>query len=225
MRTMRKISFLHKSALVSLVLLAVISSFSCSQAAPKLLAVSLKLVYRQSGSAIVERLSCFALAEDEDGFADIEELRLVNDRAQLYWTLTSSDWLSVVKTGDTWVGSHSISMPEGMRFPRGQYRVVLVDKGGEKAERTVSFDAPVVSARSFPNLSIAGGSYSVSSSYPKNLLVVYGASGALLRSVELPARSGKIAELGLGPNARSVALWAEDEESSIAAFTEAVTIE
>jgi hypothetical protein len=222
---MRKISFLYKSALGALLLLAMIASFSCSQAAPKLLAVSLKLVYRQSALSIVERLSCFVLAEDEDGFADIEELRLVNDRAQLYWTLTSSDWLSVVKTGDTWVGSHSISMPEGMRFPRGQYRVVLVDKGGEKTERTVSFDPPAVSARAFPNLSISGGSYSVSSSYPKNLLVVYSASGALLRSVELPARSGKVAELGLGPNVRSVALWAEDEASSVAAFTEPVTVE
>jgi hypothetical protein len=207
-----------------LALLAVLALDSCSQAAPRLVAVSLRLVYYRTGAAVSERLSCFVLADDDDGEADLEELRIINDRAQLYWTLKSSDWLSVVKTGQTWFGSHAISMPEGMRFPRGTYRIVLVDKGGERNERTVAFEAPIVSERPFPTLSIEDGSYIVTSNYPKNLLVTYGASGAILRSLELTARSGKIADLSLGPNVHSIALWAEDEGSSVAAFTQSVTI-
>lgn len=208
-----------------LTLLAMVPLASCSQAAPRLVAVSLKLIYRQSGSAYVERLSCFAFAEDEDGEADLEELRIVNDRAQLYWTLTSQDWISVVKTGQTWFGSHALSMPEGSKFPRGAYRIVLLDKGGERSERSVSFEAPVASARPFPSLSFSEGSYSVSSAYPKNLLVIYAASGSVLRSIELTAKAGKVADLAIGSGARSAALWAEDEATSVAAFTEPVPLE
>ncbi len=207
------------SALVCCVALA-----SCSQAEPRIIAVSLKLVYRQVGSATVERLSCFVFAEDDDGEADLEELRLVNDRSQLFWKLTSSDWISVVKTGQTWFGSHAISMPEGMKFPRGAYRIVLLDKGGERNERSLSFDAPLSSERPFPTLTFSSESYAVSSAYPKNLLVAYGASGAVLRTLELTGKTGKLADLSLGPNVSSVALWAEDEASSVAAFTEAVPI-
>jgi hypothetical protein len=204
--------------------LAVAALASCSQAAPRLVAVSFKLIYRQSGPSYVERLSCFAFAEDEDGDADLEELRIVNDRAQLYWQLTSQDWISVVKTGQTWFGSHTLSMPDGGKIPRGVYRIVLLDKGGERDERTMSFEAPLASERPFPSLSFIEGRFAVSSAYPKNLLVVYGASGTVLRSVELSAKSGAIADLSLGQTARSAALWAEDEAGSVAVLTDPVPL-
>ncbi len=223
MRTMGKaLPRLFARVFVSLALAALAS---CSQTAPRLVAVSLKLVYRQSGASYVERLSCFAFAEDEDGEADLEELRIVNDRSQLYWKVTSQDWVSLVKTGQTWIGSHSLSMPEGGTIPRGTYRIVLLDKGGERDERAVSFEAPLASARPFPSLSFSGGAYAVSSSYPKNLLVVYDASGTVLRNIDLSVKTGKVADLSLGQSARSAALWAEDEASSVAVLTDPIPLE
>lgn len=219
---MGKVSFRPLFCVSSLIIIAALAS--CSQAKPRIIGVSLKLVYRQMGAAPVERLSCFVFAEDDDGDADLEELRLVNDRSQLYWTLTSSDWITVVKTGQTWFGSHAISMPEGMKFPRGSYRLVLVDKGGERDERALSFDAPSKSERPFPALAFSSGSYAVSSAYPKNLLIAYGASGAVLRTLELTEKEGKLADLSLGPNVVTVALWAEDEAGSVAAFTDPIPI-
>ncbi|OHE65120.1 MAG: hypothetical protein A2Y36_18845, partial [Treponema sp. GWA1_62_8] len=188
---------------------------ACSQAVPSIQFATLRLVYRPSSSEGSERLSFFVLATDDDGFVDLEELYLVNDRSQLYWKLTADDWLVAERSGQTWVGSHSISMSDGGAFPRGVYRALLVDKGGDRAERSLTMDAPVRASRPFPTLNVADGAYRVQSDYPKNLLVAYDASGAAVRNVPLKTKDGKLADLALGSSIRSVALWAEDEASGV----------
>ncbi|MFA6505101.1 MAG: hypothetical protein WCT14_03325 [Treponemataceae bacterium] len=195
--------------------------FSCSHAAPRLDSVSLRLVYRAAG---VERLSFFALVADEDGFLDLDALHLLNNSSQLYWSLSAKDWLKVERTGETWIGSHTIAMADDAKFPRGAYRAVLVDKGGDRIERTVAFDPPLASARRFPSLSGTKGRYRVISEYPKNVIVGYDSSGAQSRTVQLKAKEGLLSELELGPAIQSIALWAEDEESRVAALTDPVSI-
>lgn len=208
-------------------LLAVCTAlFSCSQAAPRLDSVSLRLVYRAGGggTGVVERLSFFALVSDEDGILDLDALHLLNDSSQLYWSLSAKDWLKVEKSGETWIGSHSLSMNDGVPFPRGVYRAVLVDKGGERAERTVSFSPPAEPARRYPSFSAAKGRYRVVSEYPKNSVVAYDASGAIARTVALKNKEGALSELDLGPAVQSLAVWAEDEESRTAALTDPLSL-
>lgn len=190
---------------------------ACSQSAPRLDSVSLRLTYRSGG---VERLSFFALASDDDGILDLEELHLLHDRSQLYWSLSASDWLRAERTGETWIGSHSIAMPDDAPFPRGSYRAVLVDKGGSRAERSVGFDPPAAAARAFPSLSIAAGRYRIASAYPKNSIVAYDASMAVAKTVVPKASEGPISELGLASTARFIALWAEDDERMVGALTD-----
>jgi hypothetical protein len=204
-----------------LFVLAAASALSCSQSAPRIDSAFLRLTYRQGG---VEGLSFFVLAADEDGSLDLEELHLLNDRAQLYWTLTAKDWITEERVGETWIGTHSLTMPDGEKFPRGPYRIVLADKGGDRAERTISLDPPLSPARAFPSFSAAGGRYRVSSSYPANSIVAYDEAGAAVRTVVLQAREGRIADLDLGPTARSIALWAVDEESGVAALTDPMSL-
>lgn len=203
-----------------LLLLAAALSSSCSQAAPRISSLSVRLVYRWVDGRAAERLSLFVYGADEDGEADLEELHLLNDEAELHWAMGSGDWVSVERSGDTWIGAHSLAMPAGDQFPRGSYRVVLVDKGGLRAERVFSLDQDRTPRRPFPTLSIAKGRYRAASSYPKNSLVVYDASGAALRTVPLKAAEGAVSELGLPQGARSVALWAEDEGTLTAALAE-----
>ncbi len=203
----------------ALLCLSAAAIISCSQSAPRIDSVSLRLTYRADGA---ERLSFFALAADDDGLLDLEELHLLNDRAQLYWTLRSDDWLEVDRSGETWVGSHSIAMPDDAGFPRGIYRAVLVDKGGSRAERTVSFEAPAKSARPFPLLSIASGRYRAVSAYPSNTIVAYDQTGSRVKTVALKRLEGPLTDLALPGAAASIALWAEDGESGVGAITDAV---
>lgn len=196
-------------------------SVSCSQSAPRIDSASLRLTYRQGG---VERLTFFVLAADEDGTLDLEELHLLNDRAQLYWTLTSKDWIVAERLGETWIGTHAIEMSDRGKFPRGPYRIVLVDKGGDRAERMISLDPPIVPERAFPTLSAEGGLYRIFSTYPVNSIVAYDEAGVSVKTVVLKAREGRMADLELGPAARSIALWAEDDESGVAALTDSMSL-
>jgi hypothetical protein len=93
--------------------------------------------------------------------------------------VTSKDWIVVEQSGETWIGSHGISMPDGASFPRGAYRAVLVDKGGDRAEREIFFDPPAAARRQFPSLAVSDGRYRVVSTYQKNSMVAYDVSARI----------------------------------------------
>lgn len=193
----------------------------CSQSEPRIQAATLRLVYGGAGEGPEERFTFMVAPEDDDGIEDLAELHLVHDREQLYWTLEEGDWIRAEQGGRTWIGSHGIAMPDGAALPRGGYRAVLVDKSGARTERILGFDAPVQPRYPFPSLSIEGERYRVSSEYPKNLLVLYDVQGGRLRTVNLAEKSGTLQQLNLPQAARSAALWAEDDERQVAAFTSA----
>jgi hypothetical protein len=197
--------------------------FSCSQSEPEIKYGSLELVYYENGGNPVERLSLFILPSDSDGIEDLDELWLYHDWEGLSWRLTSDDWIRQTVNGQIWIGSRAIAMEDGSSLPRGQYRAVLTDKGGEKTERLLTFDAS--ETRLFPSFSVTGGRYRIESAYPRQTLVVYDNEGSYLISVEPPATEGEIGALGLPSQARSLALWASDPEHSVSAFTDVVPID
>jgi hypothetical protein len=211
-------------AAVGLVL-AVLSAGACSAAPPRLFSTSLRLVYKPgTDGSPRESLSFFALASDDDGTVDLEELYLISDKAQLYWRLTAEDWIKVDQGSQVWIGSHAVAMPTGEILPRGTYRAVLIDKGGDRAERSLALTAPEQAERGFPSFSVNSGRYVVASAYPKNSLVVYDAAGNQIRNQPLAALSGDLAALNLGAAAKSAALWAEDPAQAVAAFTDPVPL-
>jgi len=198
------------------VLFAVIS---CSRTEPKISFGFIELVYYQDKEKPLERFSFFIIPEDEEGIENLEDLYLYHDRDQLRWHIKSNDWVSYTHEGKTWIGSRSISIGEDENLPRGQFRAVLVNKGGEKSERNFTFDAPVDPRFPFPTLQISGGRYTVESAYPSNRLLCYDEQGNHIFSVKLASLNGSVNDLGIPSQARTAALWAEDTQY----FTSAIT--
>ena len=194
---------------------------SCSNSKPEITFGFIQLVLYQGETQPEEKYSFFILAEDEDGFENLEELYLYHDKQQLRWHIKSDEWTSYVQDGKNWIGSRSISMNEG-NLPRGVYRAVLVNKGGEKGERSFTYDAD---ARfPFPEFEIEEGYYTVKSQWPSNRLVCYDRTGNYSSTIELPALFGSVSQLNLPSTVRSAALWAEDSSRFCSAFTNAVPV-
>ena len=197
---------------------------SCSRSEPQISYGFISLVYYQEKDEIRERFSFFIIPEDEDGLDNLEELLLYNDREQLRWKLTKDDWMSFVQGERTWIGSWSLAIDGDEGFPRGLYRAVLINKGGEKSQKNFSFDAPEESRFPFPSLEIKDSLYTIISSYPDNRLVCYDAQGNFISTAEITLFSGNIRELNLPAEVQLVSLWAEDPGYFTSAFTEAASL-
>ena len=198
--------------------------FSCSRAEPTILYGFIESVYYPGTNKPTERYSFFILPEDDDGIENLSELYLYHDKEGLRWLIKSEDWIQHTEDDKTWIGSRAIAMFEDAPLPRGQYRAVLVNKGGEKTERNFTFDGPQDSPHLFPFLSINNGLYRVDSSYPVNSLICYDQQGTAIQTLALTQNEGNIRDLRLSSNARSIALWAEDPGYRSSALTEAVAL-
>ena len=208
----------------SLLLFAVLIFLSCSRTEPAIEYGFISLVYYQDKDKIRERFSFFIIANDDDGFENLDELYLFHDFEQLSWKMQSVDWMTFNQNETHWIGSRSLALEGDETLPRGQFRAVLVNKGGEKTKRNLIFDAPEESRFPFPTLEISGGVYTINSLYPQNRFICYDAAGTYLSTVELPALSGNVSSLNFPSGARSAALWAEDPMYWTSALTEAASL-
>jgi hypothetical protein len=197
---------------------------SCSRSEPRIPFGFIELVYYQENEAPLERFSFFVISEDDDGLENLAELRLHHDREGLRWTLKPDDWVSYENEGQIWIGSRSIGMAGNDTLPRGQYRAVLVNKGGEKTERTFTFDAPEYSRFPFPYLVVTEGRYRFDSQYPENKFICYDAQGNFVKTLPLENSAGSVSELDIPSSVRTIALWAEDGEYFTSAMTDVVPI-
>ena len=201
--------------------LIIAMSVSCTNTKPEITYGFLQLVLYQGDSGPVEHFSFFIIPEDDDGIDNLDELYLYHDREQLRWQIKSSEWVSYIQDGSTWIGTRSISN-RGGTLPRGMYRAVLVNKGGERAERNFTYDGSV--RFPFPALEINEGNYTARSEWPANSLICYDRSGSYVSTVPLPSLSGEVSQLGLPSNVISVALWSEDEANLCSALTNVVSV-
>ncbi|MDR3162178.1 MAG: hypothetical protein LBU28_11285 [Spirochaetaceae bacterium] len=197
---------------------------SCTRAAPQIAYGFIQLVYYQTSGQIEERFSFFVLPDDEDGLEDLRELYLYHDKEGLAWSISADEWIIYEEDGKTWIGSRGITMLGGGVLPRGQYRAVLMDKGGEKSERSFSFDAPEKPRFPFPRLTLAQGQYQLESQYPQNYFICYDRQGEVITTLRVTNSMGVLGDLGLPSNTGAVSLWAEDEEYMTSAYTEPLAI-
>jgi hypothetical protein len=198
--------------------------FSCSGSEPKISYGFMELVFYQEKDRPEEHFSFFIIPEDDDGIENIAELYLYHDKEQLRWTILPEDWVILEQDGKTWIGSRAIAAGDAGTLPRGLYRAVLVNKGGEKSERSFTFDAPEENRFPFPSLTIENGEYRVSSSYPVNRFICYDEQGNVLSTLTVPALLGRVAEMDIPSNAKTVSLWAEDTDFFTSALTDVVQI-
>ncbi|MDR2397677.1 MAG: hypothetical protein LBD74_02830, partial [Spirochaetaceae bacterium] len=158
-----------------LVVLAVLGS--CSRSEPRIPYGVMQLVYYQGPVRPEERFSFFVIVEDDDGIENLDELYLYHDREGLRWSLSAEDWISYEEGEQTWIGSRAIAMAGDDALPRGQYRAVLINKGGERTERTFSFDAPAEPRHPFPHIAMQAEEYAIESQYPEHFLLCYDETG------------------------------------------------
>jgi len=209
--------FLFFAALV----FALFSAVSCTNSKPEITFGFLQLVLYQTENGPREQFSFFIIPEDEDGIENLDELYLYHDREQLRWRIKSGEWITHTQDDRTWIGTRSIAIPDG-GLPRGLYRAVLVNKGGESAERTFTFDSSV--RYTFPEIEIKDGVYTVKSNWPVNRLLCYDRSGNYLASIRLPSLEGNVSDLNIPSDASTAALWTEDEDNNTSAFTNVVSV-
>jgi hypothetical protein len=212
------------SALSGFVFFLLFGFASCSRSAPAIEFSTISLNYIEGDSAPLLALSFFVLANDDDGYDDLAELRLYNDYDGLLWSFTPETWMRYDEAGNTWLGSRKIAMADGEVFPSGQYRAVLIDKGGERMERVFGFEVPSIPRYPFPKLTVADGNYTIDSEYPDSYFLCYSTDGSYRNSVKLESKTGSIASLRLGSDVLSVALWAHDSIHSTSALTKMTPI-
>jgi hypothetical protein len=199
--------------------------FSCSRGEPEILFGFMELVYYPGEEKPEERYTFFILPEDDDGIENLAELQLYHDREGLRWNISSDDWVSYEDgEGKTWIGSRSVAMLDNEILPRGRYRAALINKGGERAERSFTFDTPEDPPYPFPFFFIDQGMYRVDSRYPVHRLICYDQQGNIVETKVLSSLEGSLEELGIPGSGRSAALWAEDPEYHVSALTEAVSL-
>lgn len=112
---------------------------ACSGKPPEIQRVfwQINLIDDREQNLVYPALSLFLQADDPDGFEDLEEIYLINDEEELFWRLDSTSWQKSGSEDEIWIGSNSISMPGGSPLPGGEYRVMLLDVGGDAAEQTI----------------------------------------------------------------------------------------
>jgi hypothetical protein len=217
-KTMKKM----KEKMLFMVLLPIIAS--CSRTEPRIAFGFMELVYYPGETRPLERFSFFVIPEDDDGIENLGELYLYNDHEGLRWLVTSDDWVKIENEGQTWIGSRGITMPGGETLPRGRYRAVLINKGGERTERSFTFDAPEDPRFPYPGFTVGDGQYRVDSRYPVNRLICYNQEGNPTQTIVLQSLEGSLADLNLPNSVRAAALWAEDPEYRCSALTPAVSV-
>jgi len=194
---------------------------SCTRTEPQISFGFIKLVLYQGEETPQEHFSFFIIPSDDDGFENLDELYLYHDKEQLRWRIKNDEWIRHTHDGREWIGTRSITTNEGS-LPRGVFRAVLVNKGGESTERNITYDG---SARyPFPELEITRGEYTVKSEWPVNNLVCYDNSGNHVGTFRLQTLTGSTSQLRLPSSARTAALWAEDEANFCSAFTDVVPL-
>ena len=217
--------FFYRLLTFPIVILLVLTGFiSCSKSEPRILYGFIDHVYYQGNDKPAERYSFFALAEDDDGIENLSELCLYHDLEGLRWIIGYEDWIQYEEEGKTWIGSRNIAMPDDLPLPRGQFRAVLINKGGERTEKRFVFDAPEAPPFPFPFFSISNGVYRIDSRYPFNRLICYDQQGKTVQTQAITDIQGNIRDLRLPNTIRTVALWAEDPEMHVSALTEAVSL-
>jgi hypothetical protein len=206
--------------------LCLFSLVACSRSAPRIPYGAMELVYYQGEGAAppVERFSFFVMAEDDDGVENLETFSIYHDQEGLRWDLSFEDWVSLEDQGNTWIGSRAIAMPGNESLPRGQYRAVLVNKGGERTSRALSFDAPTEPRHAFPQFSIADGNYRVTSTYPEHFFICYDGEGNAVNTIPVESKEDSVEALRLPSGVRAIALWAKDAEYHSSALTDLVPL-
>jgi hypothetical protein len=179
-------------------LLSVGLTASCAGKPPEIQRVLWQetLVDDREQGARYTSLSLFVKPDDPDGFDDLAELYLIDDAGELFWRLDPDSWQKS-GTGEPWIGSGGLGLPDGSPFPAGEYRLLLRDLGGESAEQTLRLPSvsPAELEGLLPRVEVREGEIRVQGKVLARQLWLYDARGAFLNIRPLSGSRLPVAEL------------------------------
>ena len=160
--------------------------FTCTGEPPEITRVfwQLNVVEDREQNLTYQSLSLFVKPNDPDGFDDIDDMYLINDEQEMFWRLDAERWSQSGTDAETWIGSNSLTMPDGASFPAGEYRILLRDVGGDSAEQKIRLQliSSKEARRYLPEVTVGNGQIRVSGEAASYQLWVYDTSGRYLTS-------------------------------------------
>ncbi len=160
---------------------------ACSPSKPAILQNFSQLNYTwdRSWDSAQETLTVFIHPENKDGLEQLDALYIVNDEAELYWTLGGETWTRIERPGETWLGANLLRLPGSKVLPRGNYRILLTTRSGEKERASFTIDSPSITTYpgTWPQVSVVAGEVFVSQAPANYVVWVYGTEGRLLTQI------------------------------------------
>lgn len=201
--------FINRYKIMLIIIIITGFIISCSGSIPQIgqIVWQVNFLKEPSDTQVVQALSLFILVEDEDGITDIDSVYIIHDELELFWKLTPETWSQKNISSKNWIGSNNISMNDNSNLPSGKYRILVLDKAGERDTLQINISSNILvfdNKISFPNLQI-GSDIVIKSDFSENTLRIYDNSMALLKNLKI--EKGKISRSIIENDTKSKAHW------------------
>lgn len=187
---------------IPLILLILLLLHSCAGEPPEIIQTlgQRNFVKDPITGNITEYFSLLIQANDSDGLEDLVEIYLIQDEEEIFFRIDSENWIKKEKDGEFWLGSNGFTMPDRRSIPSGLYRVLLLDKSGERDEKEIYLFPAETKGIKFPSVRISEETISISDSQEALLLLVYDSVNNFLGSQDLGTNPLPLSSLpgGLG---------------------------
>jgi hypothetical protein len=166
---------------------------ACSDNPPEIGDVQWQVILFQNRllGATYQKLSVFVRGSDKDGQTDLEALHIINDDAQLYWSLQSDRWEKATIRGSEWFGSNGLTLPGGRPLPIGTYRILLEDLSGKIAQSQIYIKRDNIETANaqFPGVDFIDNRIQVGGNFIDPEIWVYDSNDQFLFRVTLTEKS------------------------------------
>jgi len=211
--------FINRYKIMLITIIIAVVMISCSGSVPQIGQVvwQINFLKESSEKQLVQALSLFILVEDEDGLADIDSVFIIHDESELFWKLTPQTWSKKIINNKNWIGSNKISMNDNSNLPSGKYRILVLDKAGERDSLQINISSNMLVIDNnilFPEL-FPGTDIVIRSDFSENTLRIYDESMDLLKNLKIEKKiiSRSVIENDTNGKAFWISIYSFNEET------------
>ncbi len=186
-----------------LIVLIAFITLACTGEAPEIRQVfwQLNLAHDLTIGEKYESLSVFVHVADADGINDVDLMYILQDKQELLWEMDAEGWRQFENGEEIWIGSNNIRMNDGSTFPRALYRLIVIDRAGERStdEFFINADVADLGSVAFPSAVVNGEEVTLQGNFNEFTLWFYDEAGS---QVKIFTSSEKELPLASALNAR-----------------------